>query len=61
MRLTELGHVKDKDPGNKCGLGYCSSNKERSGRMAKAIYKQSRCLIKHSTQGLGEPATWGRT
>jgi len=61
MKLTELGHVKDKDPGHECGLGCHSSTMERSGGVAVAIYKQARCLIKHTTQGLGEPATWGRT
>jgi len=59
--LTELGHEKGKDPGHKCGLGCCSSNRERSGGMAKAIYKQVRCLIKRSTQRLGEPTTRERT
>ena len=61
MRMTELGHVKDKDPGHKCGLGCHSSTAERSGGVVKAIYKQTRCLIKHSTQGWGELTTWGRT
>ena len=61
MRLTELGHVKDKDPGHKCGLGCHSSTAERSGGVVKAIYKQTRRLIKHSTQGWGELTTWGRT
>ena len=61
MRLAELGHVKDKDPGHKCGLGRGSSNKERSGGVSKGTYKQVRCLIKHSTQGCGELTTRGRT
>ena len=61
MRLTELGHVKDKDPGHKCGLGCHSSTTEKSGGVVKTIHRQTRCLIKHSTQGWGEPTTRERT
>ena len=61
MTLSELGHVKDKDPGHECELGCHLLTTERSGGVAKATYKQSRCLIKHSTQRLGEPTTRERT
>ena len=61
MKLTELGHIRDRIPDTSVGSGVMSSTGSRSGRAEQSVYKQSGCLIRHSTQGLGKPATRGRT
>ena len=61
MTLSELGHVRDRFPETSVGSGVVFSTRGRSGGVERSAYMQSGCLIRHSTQGLGEPATRGRT
>jgi hypothetical protein len=60
MTATELGHVKDMDPGYGVGsVVLYSSGRDQVGWFA--IYTQTGCLIRHSTQRWGKPTTRGRT
>ena len=61
MTSSELGHVKDRILDTSVGSVVVHQTGSRSGRVVKAIYMQTGCLIKHSTQGWGELTTWGRT
>ena len=60
-RLTELGHVKDMFLDTSVGSGGLSSAVGRLGGAEQSAYIQTGCLIRHSTQRLGKPATGGRT
>ena len=61
MTATELGHVKDKDPGDGVGSVVVYSARRGSGGAESSVYKQSGCLIRRSTQGWGKLTTRGRT